>query len=104
MMRSILVVAMSAALLAGTAIAPAMAQDSNATPPLDSSQQDSSQQDSSQQDGVPVTQPQANPTMPRPVPRKPASDTTLVVGGLAAIIGVIVAVGSAGGDDSPSSP
>lgn len=99
MMRSILVVAMSAALLAGTAIAPAMAQDSNATPPLDSSQQDSSQQE-----GVPVTQPQANPTMPRPVPKKPASDTTLVVGGLAAIIGVIVAVGSAGGDDGPSSP
>ena len=93
-MRSILVVAMSAALLAGTAITPAMAQDSNATPP----------QDSSQQEGVPPAQPQANPTMPKPVPKRPASDTALVVGGIAAIIGVIVAVGSGGGDDSPSSP
>jgi hypothetical protein len=94
-MRSILVVAMSAALLVGTAIAPAMAQDSGATPPP---------QDSSQQDSVPAPQPQANPTMPKPVPKKQPSDTTLVVGGIAAIVGVLVAVGSGGGDDHPSSP
>jgi hypothetical protein len=95
MMRSILVVTMSVALLAGTALAPAMAQDSSATPPQDSTQQ---------QDSAPAPQPQANPTMPKPVPKKQPSDTTLVVGGIAAIVGVLVAVGSGGGDDHPSSP
>ena len=100
MKQLILAVTASAALLAGTTLAPvAMAQDAPIATPAP-------QQDGNQPADAPVPPQQAPvPTMGKAVPKKAASDTALVIGGIAATIGVVLAVGGGGSDnDSPSSP
>ena len=88
-----------AAMLAGAA-GPAFAQDATQAAPQAPQQND--QQPNT--DGANPPQ-QQGPTLPKPVPRRPLPDGTLIIGGLAGLAAVGLAVGSAGGgSDSPSSP
>lgn len=87
-----------AAMLAGAA-GPAFAQD--ATQAAQAPQPTDQQQKT---EGANPPQ-QQGPTLPKPVPRRPLPDGTLIIGGLAGLAAVGLAVGSAGGgSDSPSSP
>ena len=91
---SILALAVSA-IITGFAH-PAFAENSPQTSP-----QDTAQAQSAPMDGAAAAQ----PMLKKPAPRRQASETTLVVGGIlgaAAVVGLVA--GADGGDDQPSSP
>ena len=49
-----------------------------------------------------VNTPQQQPLMPKPVPRRQASDRSVVIAGIGAIVGLGVAIGAGGGDSHDS--